>query len=338
MRRRPLIAGLAALPLLPRAAVAWDAPEAWATWRARFLAPDGRVVDDGQGGISHSEGQGYALLLAQAFDDRDSFDLIEDWTRRSLANRQDALMSWAWDPARAEHVIDWHNATDGDLFRAWALLRAARVSGWPVDLSVVEAICRYIVALCLAPDPGVPGALLLRPGAEARRDDAGVLVNPSYYHLRALRDLGAAFGLPALTATADHGDNLLRALAAAGPVPDWIEVTGDGVAPPRDHAMRSSYDALRVPLYLAWSGMADHPAAVVMRDAMRRATHPGHVAVSFAPDGSILAESDQPGYRAIETLASGKNPRIDARDPAVQPYYPATLQLLCHVAARERHN
>ena len=36
----------------------------WAAYRDRFVLADGRVVDDGNGGISHSEGQGYGLLLA----------------------------------------------------------------------------------------------------------------------------------------------------------------------------------------------------------------------------------------------------------------------------------
>lgn len=337
MKRRPLIAALAALPLAARAVKASDGRSAWSLWRDRFVARDGRVVDDGQGGISHSEGQAYGLLLAQAYGDRSAFERVEDWTQRSLANRQDALMSWAWDPGPTENVVDWHNATDGDLLRAWALLRASRMSGWPSNFAAAEAICRDIVALCLAPDPRSPGALLLLPGAEARRDAAGVLVNPSYYHPRALRELGAAFGMPELSRAADHGERLLRELAARGPVPDWIEVTRDGFVPPRDHAMQSSYDAIRVPLSLTWSGLGQHEAAVTMLAAMRDAAHPGHVAVAFDPDGTPRRESDEPGFRAIVTLASGGNPRIAAQDLANQSYYPATLQVLCKVAARERH-
>jgi endo-1,4-beta-D-glucanase Y len=40
------------------------APEDWAAYRDRFVMADGRVVDDANGGISHSESQGYGLLLA----------------------------------------------------------------------------------------------------------------------------------------------------------------------------------------------------------------------------------------------------------------------------------
>nr|WP_088626176.1 glycosyl hydrolase family 8 [Oceanicola sp. 22II-s10i] len=338
MKRRPFIGALASLPLAAYGARGGDGRSAWIQWRDKFVAQDGRVVDNGQNGISHSEGQAYGLLLAQAFGDRPTFERIEAWTRRTLANRQDALMSWAWDPSQAQHILDWHNATDGDLFRAWALLRASRVTGWSIDLSVTEAICRDVVTLCLAPDPRTPDALLLLPGAEARHDEAGVLVNPSYYHPRALRELGTAFGMPELSQAAAHGERLLHELASIGPVPDWIEVTTEGFAPPRDHLLRSSYDALRVPLYLAWSGLGDHAAVVEMRAAMRRATLPGHVAVAFDKDGTPLSESNEPGFRAIVTLASGGIPDIEGQDIANQPYYSATLHLLCAIARNERHN
>ena len=32
-------------------------------------------------------------------------------------------MAWKWVPDPHTNVADWHNATDGDLLRAWALLR-----------------------------------------------------------------------------------------------------------------------------------------------------------------------------------------------------------------------
>jgi endoglucanase len=49
----------------------------------------GRVVDTAKGLISHSEGQGYGLLLAVAAGDRSTFDRIWGWTRANLAVRKD---------------------------------------------------------------------------------------------------------------------------------------------------------------------------------------------------------------------------------------------------------
>ena len=39
----------------------------WQAWRDRFVMPDGRVVDTLQGQASHSEGQGYGMVLASYF-------------------------------------------------------------------------------------------------------------------------------------------------------------------------------------------------------------------------------------------------------------------------------
>ena len=46
------------------------APAEWAAYRRRFIRTDGRVVDIEKGGHTHSEGQGYGLLLAMRADDR----------------------------------------------------------------------------------------------------------------------------------------------------------------------------------------------------------------------------------------------------------------------------
>ncbi len=63
-RRQMFGAGLALLAGNP--AQAETAQRAWSEFRTRFLTADGRVVDTGNQGVSHSEGQGYGLLLAAA--------------------------------------------------------------------------------------------------------------------------------------------------------------------------------------------------------------------------------------------------------------------------------
>ncbi|WP_051491751.1 glycosyl hydrolase family 8 [Roseivivax isoporae] len=339
--RRSVLRGASALALCGRPAGAGAAPtlppEAWGAFKVRFLEPSGRVVDIEQDGISHSEGQGYGLLLAQAAGDRAAFDRIEAWTRAHLDIREDRLMAWRWTPARGGDTDQWHNATDGDLFRAWALLRAGRDSGWaPEDaLAQAQAIAQDIAGACLAPDPRAPDQPLLRPGAEAVATADRVLVNPSYYMSRALRELGDHAALPALVRAADHGETVLAELAAAGPLPDWIEVTPAGFVPPQDHALRASYDALRVPLYLVWSGRGGHPAVARARRTLGAADRGGAVAVEAAPDGTVLQASDLPGYRAVLRLASCAPVAAPGPGVADQPYYPAVLQLFAAVAARE---
>ena len=90
----------------------------WAAWKAAYLDDSGRVVDQLQQGASHSESQGYGLLLAAIFGDDPVFDQIYRWTETNLAVRSDALLAWRWLPEGAGRVPDRNNASDGDLFYA----------------------------------------------------------------------------------------------------------------------------------------------------------------------------------------------------------------------------
>src|SRR5918992_4324720 len=86
-----------------------------------YVDPSGRVVRHDQGGDTVSEGQSYALLLAQVAGDTDAFGRVWEWTSSHL-QRPDGLLA---SHADAERVLDPEPATDGDLVTAWALVRAA---------------------------------------------------------------------------------------------------------------------------------------------------------------------------------------------------------------------
>ena len=75
----------------------------WAAYRDRFVMPDGRVVDDANGGISHSEGQGYGLLLAFSAGDRGTFERVFNFTRNQLLIRDDGLAARWFPGALAPH-------------------------------------------------------------------------------------------------------------------------------------------------------------------------------------------------------------------------------------------
>lgn len=47
--------------------------KAWGDFKQQFVSSDGRVIDSTNKGISHSEGQGYGLLFAVYFNDRETF-------------------------------------------------------------------------------------------------------------------------------------------------------------------------------------------------------------------------------------------------------------------------
>src|ERR1043165_8046912 len=92
----------------------------WTAYKARYVRAEGRVVDTSNGSVSHTEGQGYGMLLAVHYDDRQAFDEMWAWTRANLV-RPDGLLSWRWRPDASGNggkVDDANNATDGEILIA----------------------------------------------------------------------------------------------------------------------------------------------------------------------------------------------------------------------------
>ncbi|WP_375264034.1 glycosyl hydrolase family 8 [Palleronia sp.] len=339
MKRRAVLGLLSAGTLVrtggPGAAAGTNGPEwqdAWQAWKSLFVTPDGRVIDALQGDASHSEGQGWGMLLAVAFDDREVFARMLDWTEAHLAVRQDALLAWRWRPGVG--IADFNNASDGDLFFAWALLRAARRFDAPHLADRAAAVARAIDTILVRDAPG--GGLLLRPAAERFSGPGYEIVNPSYLMPRALHALAAAFDLPRLARASADGEALMGRIAADGLVPDWITLTEAGMRPPDVLPAAFGYDALRVPLYLIWSGRLAHPA---VQRARALFDDPSGVPVRAERTGNVLERSDAAGYRALATLVRciGRAVPAERMPPfsADQSYYPATLHLLAAVAAHE---
>jgi endoglucanase len=187
MLANPPAPGLAA-PIILAQARAGAAPDAqdWVAFKRRYLAPDGRVVDTANGGISHSEGQSYGMLFAVYFNEQATFDLMWEWTARNLRRPSDYLSAWKYVPRASIPVPDNNNATDGDLVLAWALLRAANKWGDTRYVDPAQRIARAILDACVT-DFG--GRLVLLPGARGFQRGNKVVVNPSYFAFGAYRAL-----------------------------------------------------------------------------------------------------------------------------------------------------
>lgn len=98
----------------------------WEEYKSNFITKDGRVIDYSQNQISHSEGQGYGMQLAVIYNDKATFEKLWYWTKTNLKPRSDNLFAWQWGkrPNGEWNVIDYNNATDGDILIAYALLKA----------------------------------------------------------------------------------------------------------------------------------------------------------------------------------------------------------------------
>lgn len=317
---------------------------AWRSYRSRFVTPEGRVVDTGNGRISHSEGQGYGMLLAVAAGDRDAFQRIWGWTRANLMVRPDALLAWRWEPDKRPGVADMNDATDGDILVAWALAEGAeawsddgyRLAGRRIAVDVARRTVLF----------KAEGGPLLLPGmtgfsAEDRAD--GPVVNLSYWVFPAfprLATLAPEFDWTRLNAA---GLDLVgRARFGASKLPtEWIAMRGGVPKPAEGFPATFAYNAVRVPLYLAMAGYEERKAYEPFAKLWSASDPSGLPILDVASDQSV-GRLQEPGYAAVAALvacaATGSALPPGFAEPAVsENYYPATLHLLALAAANTRY-
>jgi endoglucanase len=89
---------------------------------ARYVTSDGRVIRHDQGGDIVSEGQAYAMLIAEVAQRPELVRTIWSWTSAHLGNSDGLIASHATGSGQIE---DPHSATDADILIAYALLRYA---------------------------------------------------------------------------------------------------------------------------------------------------------------------------------------------------------------------
>lgn len=342
-RRALLAAGPLLLAGRPAAANPEDALRGqWARFRDQFMTPEGRVVDTGNGGVSHSEGQGWAMLCAARADDPVSFHRIYGWTMRVLKRPQDELFSWRYAPTLATPVRDANNATDGDLFIAWALLEAGARWGDAGHAAQGAALARDILRRLVRL---VGGHLVLMPGLRGFEHQTHVVLNPSYYAFPAIRALAAAVPDPAWLRLAADGLGLLRRARFGrwGLPPDWLMLRReDGrVSPAPGWPARFSYDAVRVPLYFAWVGLTEEPVAIAAGRFWFDRAHRHLPAWADLSSDMVSPYAASPGITAVAQLlrvprsAETTQACIPQESIAHSDYYSASLSLLVALAARD---
>ncbi|MCG5240244.1 glycosyl hydrolase family 8 [Azospirillum doebereinerae] len=337
--RREVLIGAAIAGLLVAAAPAWAKPFDGAAWRdyaQRFLLPEGRIVDSGNKGVSHSEGQGYGMLLAEAADDRAAFDRLWGWTQRNLMVREDGLAAWRWQPEGG--VTDRNNASDGDILIAWALLRGAE--RWKAEAyrTAAAAILKALAAAVVVEQAGMT---VLLPGRDGFRKGDSLVLNPSYWVFPALRAFAAQPGGAVWGKIADSGLVLLSKARFGGfqLPPDWLSLDPQGNATVAEGFRKQyGYDAVRVPLYLAWDGYRDpyyfRPFAML---AARYAGTAIPATVSL-PGGTTTQVAASVGMLAVYRLAcliagTGNAVTVPPFGPN-EDYYSTTLAHMAALAAQ----
>lgn len=306
--------------------------EEWENYKAFYVAPDGRVIDTGNQNVSHSEGQGYGLLLAVANRDSETFEQIWSWTLNNLKVRDDELFMWRKRPGVDLAEEDTNNATDGDILIAWALLQAA--DQWARDdyRSVAMGILDTIKSKLIDTWNGLT---VLLPGEHGFTTEQSKVVNLSYWVFPALQSFAASDTDPIWQALIDSGEELLaRARFGRWQLPpDWLELKEDGTLHPTKNA-RFGYDAIRVPLYLAMAD-ANREQLKVFADYWSF-YHPFTPAWIALNENTMDSFGAGDGITAVKALVLAKT-KSHHRPPLSHlneklDYYGATLLLLSKLA------
>ncbi|MCW5722123.1 MAG: endoglucanase [Devosia sp.] len=319
---------LALLAAQPSQAASMIFPEEWQSYLTAFVTEEGRVIDRANGDISHSEGQGYGLILAVLADDPKSFERIWSFTSAQLLIRDDGLAAWRWEPDANPHVTDINNATDGDMLIAYGLALAGKAWNVAAHAETATAMVRTIGRSLLVEADGLPAIL---PGAVGFGGEGGapVVLNPSYWVFETMPVFAGLDPAINWAAVSESGLEILRraALTPAGLPADWIVLEDGGIRPADTFPPEFGYNGIRIPLYLMRAGLDPAYLEPFRRHADAAALH--RVDVLTAESLELMQE---PGYRLIEaamecTLADRPVPSELGR-LATTSYYAATLQLL----------
>ena len=312
----------------------------WRRWGDRFMTKEGRVIDPSQGGITHTEGMGYGMLLALAANDRASFARIWRWTQDHLYRRNDGLGAWMWMPGQP-NAPDTTNATDGDLLIAWALLRGAQRWSNRVWLRDSQRIAQAIRTLLIRESRFGP---VLLPGITGFEPPGELILNPSYWVYPALQEMDQTDPHPLWRELERSGLRLLEQAQFGRHAlpPDWLTLKGQDMIPTiGDRPARFGYEALRIPLYASWAGHADHVALEGLAAFWRADAAPAWINLN---NGETAPHPLDTGGRAIrdyflEARRDGAGTRqASMNEKALEQehgYYSHTLALLAWVAMRD---
>lgn len=228
-------------------------PGSWNHFKSHFINADGRVVDYHQQKISHSEGQGYAMLIAVQSNDQKMFNILWKWTKNNLQVRNsDALICWSWGkrPTGEWTVLDHNNATDGDIFIAYALLSAFekwQIEGYKREaLRIIDSIKSKLIIHRY-------GKTVVLPGYHGFVRDTDLIMNPSYWVFSAFLTFAKYQDRNIWLKVYDDALSMIReyTFSDLNLPPDWLLFGKDGGAVFSERSVFCGFDAIRVFLFLA---------------------------------------------------------------------------------------
>jgi len=312
----------------------------WGIYKDRFLEEDGRIVDNANGGVSHSEGQGYGLLLAFLANSPADFEQIWTFTKTELMVRDDGLIAWKWDPDARPHITDINNASDGDLLVAYSLALAGAAWERHDYLQSAAALARSILDHLVVEHGGRTLLMPAAHGFDASARSDGPVINPSYWVFEAFPVMQILQPSDQWARLALDGEALIKSLRF-GPreLPaDWVSLARQP-KPAQGFDAVFGYNAVRIPLYLLRSSTKDTALLTQLKAGMTLAD--GDLALFDLTRGAPAERLTDPGYTFVNHILACVLEAKKIPDAALEltsdHYYPATLHLLGIAHVMEKH-
>jgi endo-1,4-beta-D-glucanase Y len=308
----------------------------WQTYVHNFVTPSGRVIDTGNNNISHTEGQGWAMLMAVAFNDKLQFEKIWQWTNAHLRRPEDNLFSWRYQADADPSITDRNNASDGDILIAWALSLAA--SRWDCrEYREQSAVLRQAIGSKLVMQFG--GYTVLLPADDGFEHDGYININLSYIVVPALQHFAELEPSGAWQVIIDDAQVLFnKGRFGRQQLPaDWLQLYEDGHLSVADKwPARFGYEAIRIPLYFLWGGLSQSEGLQSIADFWSEsATPPAWIALGSEERAEYSLSK---GGMAVRYLLLGEHHRITELNIEHEKYYSASLLLLSRLAADKVSN
>jgi endoglucanase len=290
-----------------------------ARFLARYVTSDGRVIRRDHGGDIVSEGQAYAMLVAEQSRRPTLLRTIWSWTSAHLA-RSDGL--FAWHATGDGEIKDEQTATDADVLIAYALLRYAG----PDQAALNNAGRRVAEAVLAHESVTLPDGRPVLVAGEWARLTSPPTVDPSYLMPGVFHALGRLTGDERWKSAEGASIEIIRDLTGNGQrlPPDWAQLSGArlvAIPEPGGRAgVQYGLDAARLPLWFATAcnRSARSLAARWWRNVLRSGDRSASLPLSL--NGGILDGESSPlgllAGAAAATAAGSKTAASELRDRA----------------------
>lgn len=276
----------------------------WKTYKDHFISEDGRVIDYYQNESSHSEGQSYGMILALIHDDKKLFDKILEWTNNNLNVREDNLLAWKWGKRQngVWDVVDYNNATDGDVLFAYALLLAQEK--WQDETYKTIAIA-IIKEIRVKLSHNLQQDSFLLPGYYGFIKADGTVVNPAYFVFPAYNLFSKVDDKQFWEKIYNNSYSILhKNLFSTLKLPaDWMILNESNSKVFTERSNNFGYEAIRVPLYISMDNKKNFPEGINKILNMYKKLNYIPLSVDLVND-SFSLKSAPAGFYAVFALAA----------------------------------